>query len=513
MSSILSTTPTTTSTGTSSSATSANSTTSTLANIGQGVVTDLGNTGTVTSTGLGSGLDISSIVTSLVNAEGQPQQTLLTNQTNQINTQISAYGQLSAGITGLEAALAGLATPQQFEGTVATVGDQTIASATTDSTATVGNYNLLVQQLAQGAQLASTPVASSSTVIGTGTLNFQAGGTSFTVTINSSNDTLAGIAGAINSAGSGAGISATLQASNTGTSLIINSAATGASNALNITETDGGTGLASLTYSPSSSSTPATGLTQVQAAQDAIVQLNGSTYNSASNVVTGLLTGVTLTLTGTSTGTTTTPLTISGDTSGAETAVQTFISSYNSLIGTIQSLSSFDASTGAAGPLLGDPLLGNLVNQINETIDSSATMPAGSPFNSLAQLGIVANPDGTLSANSTTLSNAFTNNFSAVAQLFSGTGGIATKLNNALNQFTQPDGVLATENTTLQAGLTKIANETTALNQHLSNLQATLLQQYNAMDALVAQMKQTSTQTTAQLNSIYYAGEANTPVP
>ena len=40
-----------------------------------------------------------------------------------------------------------------------------------------------------------------------------------------------------------------------------------------------------------------------------------------------------------------------------------------------------------------------------------------------------------------------------------------------------------------------------------------MLAQYNAMDALVAQLKQTGTDTQSQLNSIYYAGEANTPVP
>ena len=33
------------------------------------------------------------------------------------------------------------------------------------------------------------------------------------------------------------------------------------------------------------------------------------------------------------------------------------------------------------------------------------------------------------------------------------------------------------------------------------------------MDALVAQLKQTGTALTTQLNAIYFPGEANTPVP
>lgn len=505
MSSVLPTSGT--STGTSGTSSSGNSS---LASLGQGVVSSLDNTGTISSTGLGSGLNIASIVSQLVSAEGTPQQTLLNNKQTGIQTQISAYGSLSASIAGVQAALAGLSTPQQFEGTVATVADKTIATASTDSSATTGNYTLNVKQLATGTELVSTPIATSSTVVGTGTLAIKVGSTTFNVAITSANDTLAGIAGAINSAGSGAGVSATLETTNAGTALVINGAATGAANAVTVTETDAGTGLASVTYPPTGTNP---GLTQQQAAQDAIVYLDGNQYNSASNVVTGLLTGVTLSLVGASSGTTTTELSISGDNSGAQTAVQTFISSYNSLVSNINSLDSYDAATATAGPLLGDPLLTNLVSQVNEAIDSTASVPAGSPFNSLAQLGIVANPDGTLSANPTALGNAFTNNFSAVAQLFSGTGGIATKLNNVLNSFTEPDGVLATENSTLKQGLTDIANETTKLNQHLSTLQATLLQQYNAMDALVAQLKATGTSLNAQLSSIYYPGEANTPVP
>src|SRR5579871_2857622 len=491
--------PTGSSTSTNSST---GSTAGSLANLGQGVVKSLDNQGTVSSTGLGSGLDINSIVQQLVSAEGTPQQTLLTDRQNGIQTQISAYGSLQSAVSGVQAALAALATPQQFEGTIATVGDKTSASP--------GSYSLFVQQLATGAKLTSAPVARASTVVGTGTLQVAVGANSFTVNIGSTNNTLSGIAAAINSAGSGLGVSAALVTSNGGTSLVINSATTGAANAVTVTETDGGTGLASLTYSPTSQTN---GLTQSQGAQDAIVKLDGNAFNSASNVVTGLLSGVTLNLTAASTGTTTTTLNISGDNSGALQAVQTFVSAYNTLAGTISSLSSYDSATKTAGPLLGDSLLNNLVRQINETIDSTASMPSGSPFNSLAQLGIVANPDGTLSVDSSKLSTAFTNNFSSVAQLFSGTGGIATKLNSVLTTFTQPQGIFDQENQTLKQGLTDIANQTTKLNQHLANLQATLLQQYNAMDALVAQLKATGTAAAAQLGSIYYPGEAQTPVP
>jgi flagellar hook-associated protein 2 len=508
MSSILSSTSPTSSG--SSSTGSSTSGLSALQNLASGVVQNLGTQGTITSTGLGSGLDISSIVQELVNAEGQPQQELITEQQDQIQSQISAFGTLQASISAVQAALATLSTPQQFESNAATLGDQTLGTATADSTATPGSYTFSVSQLATGSQLQSAAVASSSTAVGTGTLSIGVGSTNFSVDITSANDTLSGIAAAINAAGAGAGVSASIVTTNAGASLVLNSATTGAANQVTVTETDGGTGLSSLTYSPTATSN---GLTLVQGAQDAIVYLNKAEYDSASNVVTGLVTGVTLNLTGTSASGATTTLTVAPDPSSTASAIQSFISAYNSLQQTIGSLSSYDSSTGAAGALLSNPLLGNLVNQINETIDATANVPAGSPFSSLAQLGIVANTDGTLSSDATTLNNALTTNLSAVAQLFSGTNGVATQLNNALNAFTEPDGVLATENSTLQQGLTSLANKTTALNQSLEVQQATLYSEYNAMDELVAQLKATGTSLDSQLNSIYYAGEANTPTP
>ncbi len=497
MSSTISSTPSTTSSSPSS--------------IGQTALTDLGGQGTITSTGLGSGLDINSIVQQLIAAEGAGPKKLLTAQQTGFQAKISAYGKLQAGISGVQAALASLSTPQQFEGTLATVADKTVASATTDSTASAGNYTLAVTQLATGAKLESGHYASSTTVIGTGTLNVSVGTKSFAVVINSTNNTLSGITSAINAAAAGTGVTATLVTANDGVRLVLSGATTGAANALTVTQSGGDGGLAGLVYDPANPLTNR--LTQLQGAQDAIVAIDGNSFNSASNVVTGLITGVVLNLTGTTATGVTTPLTVAADQSGAQTAVQTFISSYNTLVQSVSALSSYNASTGAAGPLLGDSLLSDFVNQVNEAIDSSVKLPAGAPFNTLAGLGIVANADGTLTANSTTINAAFTNNFAAVAQVFSGTGGIGTKLSSILTQYVQAGGVLANANTTLQAGLSNVAKETTALNQHLATLQNTLLTQYNAMDLLVSQLKSTGTSLQAQLDSIYYPGKSSTAIP
>jgi flagellar hook-associated protein 2 len=467
--------------------------------------------GIITSTGLGSGLDINGIVTQLVAAEGAGPSARYKAQTTQIQTQISAYGQLQSAVSALQASLTTLSTSAQFQTSAATVGDNTIASASATAASVPGRYTLEVDQLASGAQLISKPVASAVTAVGTGTLTITVGSTAIAVTIGSSSNTLAGIAAAINAAGAAQGVSASLLTANDGVRLVLTSASTGAVNAVTVTQSGGDGGLATLVYDPANSNRQ---LTQTQGAQDAQIKLNGYAYNSASNNVTGALTGVTISLKATTASGATTPLTIAADQSGAQQAVQTFVTSYNTLANAVAQLTSYDPATSTAGPLLGDALTNNLLNQIRGTLNRPVASLQGGPFSSLAEIGISANPDGTLGVSQSKLSGAFSANYAAVTQLFSGAGGVATTLTGVLNSFTQPStGIFATESTALQKSLSGIQSEQAALSARLAAFQSTLLAQYNAMDALVAQLKNTGSTVMAELGSIYYPGKTNTPVP
>ncbi len=79
------------------------------------------------------------------------------------------------------------------------------------SGAPVGTYSVTVSALAQAQQLLSKPFTGDGTAaVGTGTLQVSLGGTSFNVDIGSGDDTLDGIAAAINSASGNPGITATV---------------------------------------------------------------------------------------------------------------------------------------------------------------------------------------------------------------------------------------------------------------------------------------------------------------
>lgn len=450
----------------------------------------------VTSTGIGSGLDINSIVSSLTTAEGAAQNNQLASQKSALNAQVSAYGTFSSSLETLQATLTPLEVTSSFEGRTAALGDTTIATASATSDAIPGQYSFAVQNLATAPSLSSP----ANPTLGTGTLTIAVGGKSSSISIDATNNTLAGIASAINSAPDNPGVTATVLTTTAGARLVISGVATGAANAITVTQSGGDGGLASLVYNPSSGTTASTtALTETQAAQDANFTLNGYPATSAGNQVTGAITGVTLNLLkATAAGPTT--LTVGNDTTGAQTSIGTFVKALNGLITSIQTLTAYDPSTQIAGPLQGNATLQSFQNQLQKIL-GQVQAGAESAVNSLASLGITANADGSYAADSTKIGNAVTASVTSVTALLGGTGGVATQLNTLISQYVGPGGLLSTINQGLQTGLKTNATQQAALNARLSTYSATITAQYNAMDTAVALLKQTQTFLTAQFNA------------
>jgi flagellar hook-associated protein 2 len=450
----------------------------------------------ITSTGIGSGLNISAIVSELTTAFGAAQTSQLTNEQNSLNAQVSAFGTFSSALSTLQSTLSTLENPDTLAGFDATVGDTSIASASTTSGAAAGQYSLEVQNLATSATLTSQPVSSSTSVVGTGTLSISVGGASTEVDITSSDDTLSGIANAINSAPNNPGVTASIISTTSGARLVLAGTATGADNSITVTETDGGNGLSSLVYDPAGG---VTNLTQTQAAQDASYSINGFAATSSSNVVSNAISGVTLNLQQASAANTPTTLTVSPDNSAAQTSIGTFVTALNGVLSSIQSLTGFNSTTEVAGPLSGNATLEAFQNQLENILDVvNPSNPGG--VTSLADIGITADADGNLDTDTTTLGNALSANLTAVGNLLGGTNGIATQINNLINSYTGTGGLLDTVNQGLQSSLSNVSQQQSALSAELATYSATLTAQYNAMDTAVAALKESQTFLTAEFD-------------
>jgi flagellar hook-associated protein 2 len=465
----------------------------------------------ITDSSVGSGIDVDSLVSQLVSAAAAPGNAQIEAEQTQYQTQLAAISGLQAALTTFQSSVQGLATTSAFTAYTATPSDPSVFTASASSTAAPGNYSVTVNKLATQEQLASAAFAGGgSTYVGTGTLTLTADGQSMNLNIDSGNDTLDGIVSAINSSSNNPGIVASDVSTSGGSVLFLTSSGTGAANAITVSASGGDGGLAQLSYPAVAGTTPDTtqGLTQLQAAQDADVTIAGLDVTSATNTIQNALPGVTLNLLSvspstTSGTTTTTPpqtLTIADDTTTTANQVNAFVSAYNSLQSEMASLGSYNSSTSTAGPLLGDPLLLNLQNQITAAL--FATVPGitgGGGLNSLASIGITPDASGQLQVDSSTLQNALSSNYNAVGQIFGSTNGVAATLNTTLTSALSSTGSLQSRTNTLNTEMTQSQAAQTQLDQQMSVLQSTYLAQFTALDTLLADFQSTASFLTTQL--------------
>lgn len=450
----------------------------------------------------GSVIDVNSLVSQLVSATRAPKDALISKQTQAVTTQISALGSLKSALSKFQDSLTSIATPTAFNAQVANTSDDAVFTATAGSDAVVGSYNISVTQLAKAQQLVSGPFgANGAATVGTGTLQLSLGGVAFNVAVTNTNNSVAALASAINTAAGNPGITATVINGSDGAHLVLSSSQTGAANTIQVTETDGGNALAALTYGTGN----VANYTENSTAQDAQFTLSGIPHTSSSNTVTDALNGVTVTLTGT-----TVPgngpgssaqLSISSDTSTITDNIQAFVDGYNDLIKAIKPLGSFDQTTGTAGPMLGDAVLSGIQNELRSAL--YGLVNTGSPsYNSLASVGITTNSDGSLTLNKIKLGTALATAPSAVSKLFSGSNGVAASLNSRITNELGSGGVLDSRSKTLIKHENALTDQTTQLNDQMTQLTHSLTLQYAQLNTLLSTLQTTSAYLTQQFAAL-----------
>ena len=462
--------------------------------------------------GIGSGLDINSIVDGLVAAEGDAKTFLLANKRSDVQSEISAFGGLKSILsTSLSSTVTFLKSASNFESNALTSSDTTIFTATAaTSSVAPGVFDIEVRDLAEAHKLITTGFTDQDTVVGTGTLTISVGTDSFDVTIDSSNETLAGIRDAINNATDNTGVSATIVnvddgGGGTEAKLILSSDNTGTANAITVTVDDDDTndtdasGLSAFYYDTGDATSPER-LTQINPATDAEVYIDGQKVLSASNTVTDAIQGVTINVLKEDSGNTHS-LTVARDTATVKSNIELFVSNYNSTITYINGITAYDAETGSVGVLLGDSTIRGFSNQIRTQINDTVTGISGS-YTTLVDLGITSNSDGTLKIDDSVLDAALSTNMDDVAELFSSTNGVATKLDSIIDEYIKADGLLDSKTSGLNDTVDDINDDLEDLQLQLQALEERLLAQFSALDILMTQLNQTSSFLTQQFEQI-----------
>jgi len=199
--------------------------------------------------------------------------------------------------------------------------------------------------------------------------------------------------------------------------------------------------------------------------------VNGIGIKSASNTVTGAVSGLTLSLLSANLGTSVS-LSVAPNTADASTAINQFVTDYNTAIAAVNA--QFADSGSGQGVLANDPTVRNLQSDLLQALDYTAAPASGSSATTvpnLSSLGISVNDDGTLSVDSTTLSNMLQNNFSDVQNFFQGSAlnGFANSMDQQLTSFISPaDGAFTVD-------LQSISTQTSGLQTDITNFQTNVI--------------------------------------
>jgi flagellar hook-associated protein 2 len=391
---------------------------------------------TVSST---SAIDVNSIVSSLMSVEQRPL-TLITNQKTAYEAKLTAYGTLKSALSTFQTSVSALAAASKFNAQSATSATPSMFTATANGSATIGDYAITVNQLAKSQKIALDGVANTTDVIGTGKLTIAFGTyapeivspatpasftanpnkTSFDVTIDASNNTLAGVRDAINAANGG--VTATIVNDGTANRLVITSKETGEVNSLKITVADDdgnptdNTGLSRLAYDPLSTAGAGKNMSQLQAPLNALLNIDGIDVIKASNSVSDAIEGITLNLLGTS-NSQPVNLAVASDQAKIKESVTAFVDAYNKLNDTLRTLTKYDETGKSSGKLLGDATARNITAQIKSVV--TKVVDTGGTITSLTDIGVSFQRDGKLALDSTKLTDAISNHFDDIAALFS----------------------------------------------------------------------------------------------
>nr|WP_315401510.1 flagellar filament capping protein FliD [uncultured Duganella sp.] len=393
-------------------------------------------------------------------------------------TKLSGLGQLQSALANFQSLAAGLT--GSGLSTSAATSAKSVLTATSTGAAKAGTYAIDVKQLAQGQFLTSEEFTSATTKLGTGAATtvkidfgtaggakgFVSNGTtgSKTITIDSTNNTLEGMAAAFKAAG----VDVKVVKGDDGKFSLGIAGQSGADNGMRISVSGDAALKNLLAYDPDG----AQKLKQTAAAQNAILTVDGKDVTSAANTLAkdvGIA-GATLTLTGTGKS----EVTIKQDSSQIGANLKAFVAAYNDLNKKLQALQK--------GDLKGDTALGQVASQMGMLLKTGG---GGVSVSALAAAGVSQDAGGNMVVDDKKLQAALTADSSAVAKLFTNDGkGIADLMSAKASAFTSSGSVISKETKQMNSEIASINGKRAVLTKALTA-------QANALVALYSAQAQT----------------------
>ncbi|MEO8722407.1 MAG: flagellar filament capping protein FliD [Sphingobium sp.] len=432
----------------------------------------------------GNGIDTTALVNNLVNASRQPRQAAIDSGNTLNNARISAIASATSSLNSFSSGLTTALQSSNYSGQPVSNDPSIVAVSLIPGGVPTGlPAQIEVTQLATAQTLASVSLTNAATNVGLGTLTLTTATGSFPITIDATNDSMTGLASAINAAN--AGVSASVVIDNTGARLVLKGI-TGQANAFTLTNSgNADTNLQRFTFDGTTG-----GMALKQSALDSIVKIDNVVMQNTDNVLTNAIPFVRIDLNKAAPGTLVT-LATDQPTSTMKDLVSQFVTAYNTLRTALNGATAPGTTTTAAGALAGDAGVRDMVQKLQRL--TTTPLVTSGPYTTLNDLGVSTNRDGTLTLDTKRLDAAISANPSAVTQM----------LNPAVTSVTNPG--LAGAVSAIKDSLEASSGSLTTSKTKYDNLKANL-------DKQLAKLDQNMTDYETQLNTTYSAMQSQLSV-
>jgi flagellar hook-associated protein 2 len=434
--------------------------------------------------GTQSGFDSASVVQKLIALQARPIDLKLA-QLQVKETQLDAFQNLRDELQTFQFVLSGLGTFDQFNGLTAeftkTGGVGNVLNISTTSSASTGTHDIIVNSLAQETTLISNTGYNATTdvvplgALGNPFVEVVVGGAITQVAI-ANNATVQDVVDAIN--GSVADVTASII--NDGSpvnplKIQIQGNQPGTANTVTgrvfrdfiIFEVDDVT------------------FTTTQAATDASLIVDGTSFTRTTNSISDIITGVTLNLESTGTGT----LNIFTDRATIAANVKDFVNGFNELVTFIDEQTAFNSETFSTGTLFGNSSVQGLESSLRRIATGQVTGLAGN-FDFLSQIGITTQNDGTLVLDEAKLDQALTADLTNVIELFTSANGVVTQLDSRLSLLldSSQQGPLTAELDSLTESIDDLNDTLLRMDERLELFEKKIRQEFINLEIILGRL-------------------------
>ncbi|MES3499507.1 flagellar filament capping protein FliD [Citrobacter portucalensis] len=391
------------------------------------------------------------------------QATNLQNEQAELDAESNGLDSLSTALTDFQTAIDALNSDTDGPLTFSATSNNESNTVSANSQAQAGTYSFYVTKLAQAQQ--STFSMSDDSFEASGTFVLTMGdGTTMDIDLKAADDNGDGdgfidaseLVDAINDSDDNPGVSAALVKTDGTTTIMLTSDTTGEQSAFTLS-VEGNTAL----------SDAMTGSEQeITTAEDAEIHLGSQTgpeITSSSNTFDDVIPGVTMTFSEVSDPddpSDLTTFTIAEDSSGSQEKVQTFVDAYNTLIDTIDSLTSYGDDDTAAGVFAGDVGMQSLANQMDDIAHASYGGV------SIVDYGITLDSDGHLQIDSTQFEEEMEENPDGLTSIFVGDDSMVAQMDDLMDSYLDSsNGIIAMRQQNITDQQDKISDEGDQLTQ------------------------------------------------